>query len=561
MARPPAETSGFGVGLGPEPVHWARRSPSRETERRRWVLQGGGWPLPVVRGLVMAGLAVSSLAAQESRGTRSEPGELAQALSTRYRFVERYASTEDRARPEILTQYRVGVREVYRIAREQPQAAPQRDETTLQSIYTERIARVERGVVTDLVRRYDRVNLKTTLPLRPFKDRWLEGLTIWYRIRPNLNPEVLCLTPDRRLRQQEYERIIQQVVLPQLTTLFPANPIRVGDRWTLPRVAVRALLGPGLLVEDDQVQAELLEVRKTTGESLVAIFRVQGEVGSLEGPSALNAELDFAFVPAAADPAPNRVKPAARPAEGVLEARGFVQKLRLAQVNNVAAAVSEGRLKQTVTRELVLERRPADQAGGAGQTPPLEVPNPPPVPTEANSWLTYDDPQARFHFRHPQTLQVVRLYPDGGVDLLDRRPDGQDVVQLSLVPKTADSSRDRLASDPLQYKKMLMEQWKQQGEQVQMGTSGWLPEAEWAPRNRRVYRIEAALKPAAADGAVSPSGRIYLDSYLVQFTRNETMKVTALTTQEPHIEFRNQAESIIKSFEFGPSDASAADAP
>ena len=58
------------------------------------------------------------------------------------------------------------------------------------------------------------------------------------------------------------------------------------------------------------------------------------------------------------------------------------------------------------------------------------------------------------------------MYPEGGVDLLDRRPDGQDVLQITLVPKTQDPERDRLAADPIQQKKLLEDEWKRRGEKV-----------------------------------------------------------------------------------------------
>ena len=60
-------------------------------------------------------------------------------------------------------------------------------------------------------------------------------------------------------------------------------------------------------------------------------------------------------------------------------------------------------------------------------------------------------------------MEVVKQYPDGGIDLLDRRPDGQDVILLNLVPKSGDPQRDRLAADPMQEKKQLEDDWKRQG--------------------------------------------------------------------------------------------------
>ncbi|MGD0039162.1 MAG: hypothetical protein ABSE84_01885, partial [Isosphaeraceae bacterium] len=119
--------------------------------------------------------------------------------------------------------------------------------------------------------------------------------------------------------------------------------------------------------------------------------------------------------------------------------------------------------------------------------------------------------------------------------------------------------RDRLASDPIQAKKQLEDQWKQRGEKVVPGPSGWLPEADWSPLKRKVYRIEAALIPESDRSTAS--GRIYLDHYIVQFTRNEVLVVAAMTTRDPHVQFRESTESIIKSFDFGPSESSLPSSP
>ena len=96
--------------------------------------------------------------------------------------------------------------------------------------------------MTDVVRRYDKVNFKTTVPIRPFKTKWLEGMTILYRLSNRLMPSVVSLT-DRGLRQQEFDRISQQTFLPALSTLLPRKPSRVGDTWPVPRPAAWALVG------------------------------------------------------------------------------------------------------------------------------------------------------------------------------------------------------------------------------------------------------------------------------------------------------------------------------
>ena len=170
--------------------------------------------------------------------------------------------------------------------------------------------------------------------------------------------------------------------------------------------------------------------------------------------------------------------------------------------------------------------------------------------TPANSWLLYDDPQGRFHLLHPQELRVAKVYPEGGVDLLDRRPDGQDVLQITLVPKTQDPERDRLAADPIQQKKLLEDEWKRRGEKVLPGPSGCLNDPELARLNRKVYRTEAALIPAEESAGSPAGGRIYLDHYIVQFSRNEVLKVTAMTTQDPHVELQQDGRDGHQELQF-----------
>ena len=195
---------------------------------------------------------------------------------------------------------------------------------------------------------------------------------------------------------------------------------------------------------------------------------VKGQIVIATGPNGVNAQVEFAFEdPAAAPPA--TVPPAeeaakeqpagketakARTTPGLIEARGHISKIRLAHEFIVPLPGNEGRFKQTNTRRLSLERRTENQAGGGPEGAPLSVPATPLTPTVENSWLSYEDEEGRFHLRHPQELQVTGVYPEGGIDLLDTRPDGQDVIQISLVPSTGDPQRDRLAADPVYQKKL-----------------------------------------------------------------------------------------------------------
>ena len=168
----------------------------------------------------------------------------ANGSTTRYRFIERYALTEDGARPEVITQYRVAIRETIKTSIDNPQGTPQRNETTLQTISSERPAQVSgTGAVTAVVRRYEAFRVTPVPSAGPSGGRLLEGLTLWYRPRAGQAPQILSLTEDARLRDLEYNVAARQVYLPDLTAVLPALPSRIGERWKVPLTAVQAMLG------------------------------------------------------------------------------------------------------------------------------------------------------------------------------------------------------------------------------------------------------------------------------------------------------------------------------
>ncbi|MFO0889098.1 MAG: hypothetical protein U0790_08110 [Isosphaeraceae bacterium] len=505
--------------------------------------------------------------AQQPEPEPAKRAGVVQALSARYHFAEKYGVAGVPTQPELLTQYRVAARETTKISREKAEGAPQVDQSVLQSIYAERVARVNKdGFVGEVVRRYEQAKLNSTVRFTSYKTKWLEGLTVLYRLQNRLSPQILSLS-DRSLRQQEYEQISLQPFLPVLATMLPRTPSRVGDTWQLTRASLWALVGEMPLEEGFEVTAELREVRNDDpGKPMMAVIDVRGDFQLAEGSSAVNAQISFTFQPSAArargraapgagsQDQPGTAKSEADAGSGATyEARGYVSKIRMAQVISMTAPGDGARLKQTIDRSLILERRTSSPDDGA--QPPLAIPDPAPAPSVANSWLLYDDPQGRFHLLYPQEFRVAKVYPDGGIDLLDPRPDGQDVIQVNPVPKGPEAQRDRLPADPQQEKKLLEEDWRKRGEKVLPGPAGWLPEADWSASKRRVYRIEAALVPDedSGRGPVPAGGRIYMDRYIVQFLRNEVIRVTAMTTRDPHVAFRDQAESLIRTFEFGPS--------
>jgi len=450
----------------------------------------------------------------------------------------------------------VASKETTKITQETPQGAPKVDQSVLQAIYTDRVAGVGKdGVVSEIARRFEKARLTSTVQFTSYKTKWLEGLKILYRLQQNrLTPLIMSLN-DRQLRQQEYEHISSQAFLPILSSVLPKKPVRIGDTWMVGRPALWSLVGALPADEGYEVSAELREIRKDdSGPTMTAVIDVKGNFELSDGPSALNAQIYFGFEPTEAV-APKKSlfqDKADQETGGLFDAKGHITKVRMAQLITMAMPGGDGRFKQTIERSLVLDRRTAAESGPSFI--PVEVPAPAPDPTIANSWLLYDDPQGRFHLIFPQEFRVARTYPDGGIDLLDPRPDGQDAIQVNLVPKEQEPRRDRLAVDPLEEKKALEENWRKRGEKVLPGSADWLPEKDWADTKRKVYRIEAALVPEGGQGPAPASGRIYMDRYIVQFARNEVIRVTAMTTRDLHDPFRDLAESLIRNFDFGPSE-------
>ena len=128
--------------------------------------------------------------AAEAPGASSPAGRgPANGSTTRYRFIERYALTEDGGRPEVLTQYRVAIRETIKTSTDSPQGTPQRNETTLQTISSERPAEISStGAVMAVVRRYEAFRVTPRPSAAPSGGRLLEGLTLWYRPRAGQAP-------------------------------------------------------------------------------------------------------------------------------------------------------------------------------------------------------------------------------------------------------------------------------------------------------------------------------------------------------------------------------------
>ncbi|MHC5541644.1 single-stranded DNA-binding protein [Singulisphaera rosea] len=194
------------------------------------------------------------------------------------------------------------------------------------------------------------------------------------------------------------------------------------------------------------------------------------------------------------------------------------------------------KIRVQADRVQFLDRR-GDSGGGGG------------TPTEENSWLTYDDPQGAFHFRHPQDLRLGPQTNDDMVELLrNRSAAGPDRVVLLRQHRTGDTVADKQNRNPDFLAKTIEERWKSYD--ILRGPAGWLPDADWAPSKMKVYRMSLALRGAGA--ASKRDARIHDDNYLVLFGRDDSIVVESSTIQDPPSPFRAEVEAIIKTVQLGP---------
>ena len=261
------------------------------------------------------------------------------------------------------------------------------------------------GEPVELIRRYDKVVSREAVPLRALNPPFLQGLLIYSQYRKDMRPLFLCLTPERTLRKTEYAAIAYEVSIPRLAVFFPTVPKRQKQTWGIPRSAVQIVSGKLPLAENFELTGKLEQVvRSQDGKSLVAQIGITGTFDIETAQSSFAARILFEFEP----------RGFSRPAAGVgedvskvIQANGRITRAALSHAKSEAAPPNGNtRLRKTLYVDRVIERRPLGRLPGEPGTPvaPLTLPETTPTPTQANSWITYDDPAGRFHFRHPQEL-------------------------------------------------------------------------------------------------------------------------------------------------------------
>ena len=322
----------------------------------------------------------------------------------------------------------------------------------------------------------------------------LQGLTILYRYRPPLKPEIISLTPGRGLRETEFDMIQRDVNISSLTAFLSPIGIRVGETWEIPTGAVQIVSGRMPETEGYDMSGTLEKVSKSEdGKSLVAQIGVAGHFNVDGDPTAFNARIDFVFVPRGVSIPAASASATAAQSERVsktLEATGWIKQAFLAHLRVMNVPESEGRLKHRVTFELIMERRPLAPEPGSASAPSVPLPlQPPPTVTHDNSWITYDDPAGRFQFRHPQELtpneaNVPNPYT---VDLGDIRPNGIALLGLELPSPRGDLERDKRFLDAAHFQKSIEKVIAPKKDDMTWGVIGWLDDQDWKERKAQSF--------------------------------------------------------------------------
>lgn len=505
-----------------------------------------------VGGLVLAQpLSVGNCKAQAPDGGEApKAGAFQRDLITRYRFTERYGTDVGFNTDGAVGQYRVGIWTTRGHGGDQTgldarTRAQDPKEVTQNLVYVERAAEVSSlGQVKSLVRRYEKVEIRT--PAGPVKTgaEAIEGLTIWYRPQIEETPQVISLSENRRLREQDYVFVSTQVLVPNFAGILPGTAVRIGDTWQLSRNGVRGLIS-GEKVLEGGLGATLTDVMPdpNSATGLLAVIDVEGRIkvreGFLTNAMGVKAKIKFAFTPKR----PPRSAVAVTKDDATLDARGAIVRLDLALEGTSKSEADRAAKPREIHRVFVVER----QLTNTGQV--LEIPREAPKMDEKNSWLTFVDPQKQFSFRHPQDLHHPRDYGNPSnegptqVELVHQRPGGggTDFITLNILPG--------VVQDPMEIKKQFLDELKKKGGGVLEGASDWLPEIQWP--GMKAYRCEAAM---VNRGPVRGVNRLHIDEYIVQIRKKGSIVARGITSQDPPTQFRNDVEEILRTFKWGPPD-------
>jgi hypothetical protein len=498
--------------------------------------------------LALCGVPAPTSAQQVPKPNPPTPVAADRDLITRYRFSERYTASSIPSEDGSIGQYRVGFTDdpVQLPSESATGEAKSADAEKLPPpkiqhlVYTERPAEVSSlGQVKSLVRQYERVRISGDGNAPPGPNP-IEGMTIWYKPRIEELPQVVCMTEGRHMRYGDYWLASRQLFVPDLASLLPTSPVRIGDTWGLTKMAVRLLISVDKVLQGN-MEGKLVDIRSSpSGNEKIAVIEISGRilvrVGVTDVNTGVKAELHFAFPSKRVDEA----LAGTSSEEATVDARGAIVRLSLGQSTTYQSAADKKPIR--AKKELVMERQLIKIGNNL-----LDIPRGAPKATPENSWLTYVDPQQRFLFRHPQDLfRPIELGMPSTVsgsnklELIHWQPGSRvDHVTLEIVP---DEQRK-----PEDVKKAVLEDWKDKKLDFLEGAGLWLPENEWP--GMKTYRFEAAI---VAKGRSTRVDRLHFDGYVIHFRPNASLIVSAMTPQDPPIRFRKEVEAMLKTFQWAP---------
>jgi hypothetical protein len=484
--------------------------------------------------LIGIGIAAALIGAARGQEPAAGPG---RDLATRYRLVEAYSDSEQVAVGQ-LTEYEVAFRETVKATVESAEAPPRVEEVRRAARYAERPLRVglvDSRNVSRVLRRYEEASVTPDPWGESGAPALMSGLELVIEGPATASPRMIVLSGDRPLWEHEYRFAAGNPLMPALASLLPDRPLRLGDPWTLSQAAAAALLGQP--VESGAITGELSTIRPAGegapgGAAEVAVLELEGRVTTPSGPTAVRSRVEFAFRIAEPAAAVGAVENPDRP----LVAAGGITSLRHVQVSTIAIDAEAGTPGFEQRRELLLERRWPIEG------PPLLAPGAEVTATPQNSWLLYADSAGRFHFRHPQGLQLDPAAPGAGPDrimLVQRRGEVPDMVAIAYLEGEPPRPEEAFQAS--------FERYEAAGFEVLPLDPRPLPAEDWP--GMTVHRVEAALTPPAdAPTAV----RTHIDGYLLRTGGTGTFQVMALTTSADQVQaFRALVEDVLKTLATG----------
>lgn len=469
-------------------------------------------------------------------GAANELEEALGEVSTKYRFKEVYTKKDGDPLPGEIGQTLNALKEKLIMTMDVPKGPPIKSERSRQLIYSERpVSLTGLSKVDAVARRFETLRFEPAPQgLHVAEKPPLDGLAIW-AVRGPAGEQVVSLDDTRSITDFEHQVATTVPTLLNFAELLPQSPLRIGDTWPLNKVAARLLVGRGQ-VSATSLTGSLESVKPSPVDPAVIIAKlnIKGQVVTNLGTCDLNLQYVFEF-PKSVATMERLAAFGTKAPSSVLVAQGAITRLIQAQIEISDVPETDGRLKQVFERSINYERRIG------GRQKPLAVPAAAPTPTKTNSWLVFEEPTGKFTIKHPPVFRPEMKEENSILFVTSGEP--PEFIRLDL---------DGAGTKPEGFSKDLQAEWKAEGTQVFALTEGYLKEKAWA--DRRVYRIEAALKVAGA------AQRGHFDAYVIQFPVNQTYIAECMTFQERSNDYRDLVEEILQTIELSTPTAKPAPA-